>query len=458
VKKATTLHYFDGILLALILTCWTLPVGLGLRADMGIRTALLFPFLVILVVQIILFRPQLDPNGVKYAWILILGFVGLWITALLRATRSPNELDTVYIIGYLAFLIVFTAYLVFTHARHGASEERASAIRFGALGALGLYVAANVFLHVAGFRQPYTAYLAEYPAYMLTSLGIQWNRTLFPLADGINSFGVIAGATTVMYLPILARSTDKIKRTMAAVVIATGLAAILMTDARAALILVIAFAVAGLLPEWLGRYVRWVPLAASALPVALMLIAPAVFGTLHGFERPEGQMAALERDELAAELCAGRITPQGGALSNRPQIWQTVLNEFREPDPVHLFGFGFRGQAAAGISGELSCIFLSHTNRHLAGAHNVWLQTLIEIGYIGVLVVFALTIWLIVRLSRLRHDNADPVLSGLLGGVLYLIAAGALESTLSPDYSGTFLIFLIAIFHAGLFPRTGPGA
>jgi hypothetical protein len=174
-----------------------------------------------------------------------------------------------------------------------------------------------------------------------------------------------------------------------------------------------------------------------------VLFAPSLFQNLEWANRPSSDLSATEKEVLQSQYCGERVSPGSGALSNRPLIWNTVLDKLQQPSSMHLIGYGFRGQLFSGISDELSCIFLSFVERRLASAHNLWLQTTLDLGYAGSLTVFVLTALVILRLSTLSIRTGDLTYKCMLYGILYLTFAGSLEAILSPDYMGTYPMYIL---------------
>jgi len=218
---------------------------------------------------------------------------------------------------------------------------------------------------------------------------------------------------------------------------------VLATDARGALLAMVAILALRLCPHRLERYLRWAPLGVSLMPIALMIVAPAAIQMLSPLNRTPGTMDSAQRRALADEYCDGKMSSTE-ALSNRPIVWRAVIEELHQPSWEHIVGYGLRGQVASGTWMRWRCLFLSYGNPHLVGAHNLWLQMALSIGYLGVVLTAAFVIWLVLQLGKLDSASADPVIRGLRNGVQFIVLIGAIESTLEPDFLGTFVLFLIA--------------
>jgi len=66
-----------------------------------------------------------------------------------------------------------------------------------------------------------------------------------------------------------------------------------------------------------------------------------------------------------------------------------------------------------------------------------------DVGYIGAAVMVGLAIFLVRRLSPQKSARREPVSAGMLSAIQYILLAGALEATLSPDFGATFVLFVV---------------
>jgi exopolysaccharide production protein ExoQ len=96
--------------------------------------------------------------------------------------------------------------------------------------------------------------------------------------------------------------------------------------------------------------------------------------------------------------------------------------------------------------------------------HNTYIETLVELGAIGtVLITFVLVRVLIGHTRRLMTERSDPAAQMLLGiGVLLFVRSFVEVDVISPYHVGSFLLVyaaaLIAIPHSVPLPRQTPQA
>jgi O-antigen ligase len=164
---------------------------------------------------------------------------------------------------------------------------------------------------------------------------------------------------------------------------------------------------------------------------------------LEWFNRPNTAGLDGLGEQVENEACNELLEQSGGFLSNRPVIWQFGLDEFRQFKPVHLVGYGFRGQLVSGLSSQYSCLFKSYLRPQYASLHNIWLQILIDTGYLGLAITFSLAALLAYSLAKLFLLTGSRVFQGMLTLCLFIIMAGTMEASLSPDYYVLFPVFYI---------------
>jgi hypothetical protein len=63
---------------------------------------------------------------------------------------------------------------------------------------LVFYLGANVLFHLVGMENQTEIYLKKFDSVMLSLIGIETSRVYYPLAEGINPFGMVGGAGFVM--------------------------------------------------------------------------------------------------------------------------------------------------------------------------------------------------------------------------------------------------------------------
>jgi O-antigen ligase len=449
------------------LSCWgivlfpvflRLPIGLGLRYDLPIRLAMLLPILGVILVQLAYIKThglQADP-GLKKQFSIAL-FMLLWIVAMVRTIFNLDPLSAIFISHDLLVLIVVVMLVFFAFCL--SSSSSIFLLRRCVVFALGLYISLNLVFYWFGMQSTYGTYLADYPAQMLSVLGISQNRVLFPMTDGINYYGLLSGSVFVCFFFMLWDKEQGPAWLKAACVLVffLSLLSILMTDSRGALL----FSFLTILFVWvLGRQPRMLTILAivvSLVPLAFASWIPAhqldVFDALN---RPASNWTVEPSMETGKSSCEARLQESSGFLSNRPVIWEVALNELRSPGFVHIGGYGYRSHVVSGLSEDYSCLFKSYARSQLAPTHNLWLQLLLDLGYVGLIVTLVFLYQLISRLSRLFIESEDSVFRSMVAMVVYLILIGSLEASLSPDFNMLFificLISVCSMFMSGASP------
>jgi hypothetical protein len=156
-----------------------------------------------------------------------------------------------------------------------------------------------------------------------------------------------------------------------------------------------------------------------------------------------GGLAIIPADWWEA---AGGAARQLVSLSNREAIWRAVLGELRAFQPVHLVGFGAYGQVASGLSAAYAPYFSAYVYASLASAHNAFLQTVLEIGYLGAGITESI---MILALGRLICPSGPgpsrPGSSMLVALIAFVALAGCVESSWSPEYQEIQAMLLYAL-------------
>ena len=156
---------------------------------------------------------------------------------------------------------------------------------------------------------------------MLTSIGINTNRVLFPTAGGLNSFGTTAGIRLVSSFIILTsknrnRKLDKIIALFGGL---SSLAIILLADSRGAIAYSFLIMLLNLfLPKMYYGLLRLIPIIAPLLPVVMITVLNLLPGTL---------ISALSRS--GSDLAN---------MSNRLIIWDIILKQLSNFSWVNLIG------------------------------------------------------------------------------------------------------------------------
>lgn len=305
------------------------------------------------------------------------------------------------------------AVVVQASATQGAQRrERLIAIAL----APALYVAINVALHLAGAVSSSTATTIGEPSEIASLFGLNQTRIVPPIANNVNSFGAVAGAAIAACL-VLWRTGWLRRNTMLATV---GICfyGIVLTDSRTALIAGLLIGL--LLTPWM-RVVRFAPLLLPVSPL-IILYGPKLFGGLLNFvSRGSGDFATG---------------------NNRLYVWDPVWNFIRHAPIVEtLVGWGANGQITSGASNHYAYLFRGVDDPYAITTHNLFLQTLLDTGWIGVAVLVAL---LVNALNSLRTDAKTPA-AAVAAIILVMTFAGMTEALPTYIFPETIITMVLAL-------------
>ena len=416
---------FDYWVLISILLLLRLPVALGYRQQPVVRMLFLLPLVAVTLKNIVLTLYKAKFHFNKLLLILFSLFALILALAFIRTARS-TIFPASTIFGNM-FIWMIVAAFGFTLFATAPSVEVKRDYRRGIFFAINLYFIFNAIFHFVGIRSPEILYLSQTKAAMLTSIGINTNRVLFPTAGGLNSFGTTAGLGLVSSLVIITsknvnRKFDKFLSLFAVLI---TIAIILLADSRGALAysILVLFLIL-FLPKIYYKLLAIIPIVAPLLPVAMITILNLLPSTL---------ISTLSRS--GSDLAN---------MSNRLVIWDIILKHLSNFSWVSLIGYGYRGQVVSGVSHLYAYLFTSYTNDEVASAHNFLLQNVLEIGYIGAVIFIILLFVLIRNLSRANQTATnDYTPKAMLFVLIYLILSGITEAVFSPDYQEVFTVFIL---------------
>jgi hypothetical protein len=165
---------------------------------------------------------------------------------------------------------------------------------------------------------------------------------------------------------------------------------------------------------------RW-----SAPAVAVIVVGLVVVPIVVGGANPPG------RKQISAGASNQRLSELG---SNRPEYWRVAVDAFAE-DPV-------RGVGSSGFSAEW--LRRRHITEGVHDAHSLEIETLAELGLVGVALLAALFAGAFVAIRRVH--GADPMLAA---GPLAALVAWTLHSAIDWDWEMPALT-LVAVILLGM--------
>lgn len=336
--------------------------------------------------------------------------------------------DTVLVAVLLTFGITLMA-----SAQSG--EERTLRIAALALSP-AIYVAVNVLMRIGHVGPSVAAdpgeraLAAGESASLLEHLGFTAQRIQFPLASGINTMGAVAagGFAAAMLLAIF---SDAFPRRLTIPLAAVSAYGALATDSRTSILIslvVIALTVAA-------------PRLRTATAATLLLgLAPILLISLLG-QVGGGVFSELTRNK----------TEQASTLNGRFFIWKGAWDVAGELNSHTLVGWGAFGQVTSGASRNYAYLFRATPDPTKYTAHNIVLQTILDGGYLS-LVVFLIAVLLALRgLERairgerrgLRAPPRVSPLAALRASLLVVLFTGVTEAL--PDYTSYDCLALVLV-------------
>lgn len=251
-----------------------------------------------------------------------------------------------------------------------------------------------------------TSLAAGKPAGLLHLIGIDLERTQVPTSRSINNFAVVACAGLATCIVVL--RTRLTPQALGLGLFLGCAAASLVSDARLPLLIGLGTGVVMSMMRW-SHAGRWLLVGALTLPFVILPAARLASGVLGSVSRSSTDVVTL---------------------NNRSLIWSRTTSEVLSPSVDHLLGYGAGGQRTSGVSATYAYFFRDAPDPLGTHAHSFVLQTILEIGYLGLAVVLLLLALVVTRIQRIvRLEVAGTGARSLLAGLLVVIACGATEST-----------------------------
>jgi O-antigen ligase len=370
--------------------------------------------------------------------LVLLVFIGaiLWLQP--KTTAIPDQFPLIVLAMFVATILVAivrgSEAGVYVNTPHAALED-ASYVAFATLGivaitsatddsqrhdrlialvlAPSIYASANVLAYLAHLHSAtvQTQGIATVqPATLLGDLGIHIDRVQFPFSTGVNNTGIMAGAGMASAL-VLWRFRSA-PRWLLALCLFGCLFVLLWGDSRVALIF-------GLVVFLYAATSRRFSLA-RAVAVSVPFLPLLVLGG-----------ATLLNSYVGAFFSRGPSGSSFASVDGRTYIWSPSWSAFLHASRFHqLFGWGTNGQGPSGAAIGYAYRFGTGANTDPAQytTHNLSLQTLLETGVVGLVLLTAL-VWIIMaRATRELRRRRDPFIVALAASVAVIVLSGATEA------------------------------
>lgn len=138
-------------------------------------------------------------------------------------------------------------------------------------------------------------------------------------------------------------------------------------------------------------------------------------------------------------------------LGGREVLWFEFYTYFKNFSFMHFFGYGIFGQAASGISSNYTYLFTWEVmNPELITLHNTVLQTITDIGFIGISILLWLLYLMIDYFTSIINKNLlldNVAIKVALFSLIYLVLIGATEVSINVYNFYTFYIFVFTCFY-----------
>jgi hypothetical protein len=282
---------------------------------------------------------------------------------------------------------------------------------------LKFYIILNVVLWIVGVRASGNYYESGGSAKVLGILGVDTDRVLFPIAAGYNGFGVLAGLAGVCAF------VDLFQKRSFTSILAFGfcLLALLLSDSRGA-VFGFVFCLALILIEKARFF------SVRSICKFFIILYPFVTLIIQSFSW------------LVGVLLAG-ASRGDDALSGRGLIWASVIDGVMDRSLSELmFGYGYLGHKVSGISNGYESLFahLDGLDPSVVNVHSSALQNFLDLGLIGLIVVWGMLWHLMISGESKRWGRAEKVYLFIIYGVV----VGAVDLTFNQNNLVIFLIFL----------------
>jgi O-antigen ligase len=289
------------------------------------------------------------------------------------------------------------------------------------------FVVLNLGLYVVGFHFPATqAESAENngSAQLLGLIGIHTTRASLPLSPGLNGTGE-AAALALVICAVLAHGRQGRLRLLSLGGVAVSLVTVLLTDSRGPMVYaLLSLMLLTLLPKAAKRVVAIVPLLLPISPAIILFVV--------------GHLGSLS-ESLNRNPGKGSFETATG----RSEIWAVVGRFLSHPHVEDLFGYGAYGQVKSGVGYQYAHLFKYKANPEFTSVHNIVLQTILDMGYVG-LVLFLCFLVVAISSARVACEKAGtPESSALLVALIALSLFGASEAL--PGLAGIYLLVAVIV-------------
>jgi hypothetical protein len=290
---------------------------------------------------------------------------------------------------------------------------------------IGIYVSLNLLFWVLGIKITNFQVVEEIgKAVMLSSLGIDMDRVIFPLSGGgLNTYSDFLGAFLVFCLALMAHKKIKF---IYLLMVGLTVVSMLMVDSRSFLInaALATIAIYFLIKSRFSNYLKYAPIILIISPFFLLAYLPIIYKSLSA-----GVLRSTESSDSV----------------DRVIIWGKSALELTNFKIEHIFGFGEYGHFGSKVSKQWAYLFTEWANPDYASPHNTFFSIVFDYGYLGVVLYFLVIQNSIKSALQIYKAGYTLIAASVLAFWMYYLVSGATE-TLDGLYSpGVIYLFQAAL-------------
>ena len=401
-----------------------LSASLGSLMNIGTTTVERVSVILVLALGALLALPGGSLRTTPVRAVAVWTYVAFLVVSLLRFAAAPIAPVTARtVLGFALMIVTVTGFAfcaLLAPANRGLLQRRVrcalySPVCFVAIN-LGLYAMGVTFSPNVGQEQTNKG-----PAQLLGLIGIHTSRASLPLSPGLNGMGE-ASALALVICAVLAYRGGGRLRAVSVLGVLLSVTALLLVDSRGPLLYaLLALVIMAVVPRWARRAVVILPILLLSAPAIILFIVGQLGSLSSTFSRNPGDF----------------VTATG-----RSKIWSIVGQFLSHPHVEDLIGYGAYGQVRSGVSAQYAYLFhIEHPE--FVSAHNIALQTVLDMGYIG-LAVFVFFLMVVINSARASNQKTDtPESAALLAALIALSLFGASEAL--PGLAGIYLLVSLVV-------------
>ncbi len=294
---------------------------------------------------------------------------------------------------------------------------------------VGIYILLNILFWILDIRLSSFEVVNQVgEAVMLSNIGIQMQRVLFPLAGGFNTYGDFLGMYVIITLLLVYKVRSIKKNFLSIIGLIIALVSLLLVDSRSFTINALFCVLIVSIFELLGylKIFRFSQLISFLTPLVIAALIPFLISNNIGNFN-------LTRSE------------ESGGTFERLIIWTFSIQKLSDFNIESLIGYGEYGHFGSGASKLWAGLFTAWTDSEYISPHNTLLSTIFDYGIIGLIFFIFIIQRSLNRALELTHQSSLLSLIGIAFWLNYFIS-GASE-TLNGFYSGGVIyLFEIVIF------------